>query len=125
LSIDELNSGGGLAGDQSQFLERKRFRESRAIDVISELIPVLGGSNTAQCVVGEVLLPNPANDVMSPPLVQGSSTLFTIECLARIGLHRLPILNSDRFVLGMVTEVSDRFNDNCQHHTMELTKLCH
>lgn len=36
-------------------------------------------------------------------LVQGSSTLFAIELMARIGLRRCPILNSDRFVTGLIT----------------------
>jgi hypothetical protein len=60
-------------------------------------------------------------DMMAAPLVQGSSTLFAIELMARVGVHRCPILNSERFVTGLITEsmlvslVSQVSNANDSH----------
>lgn len=43
-------------------------------------------------------------EVLASPVSQGSSSLFAVELLARLGLHRAVILNSDRFVSGMISE---------------------
>jgi len=85
--------------------ERRAFKEARACDVIACEVPTLSsGGQGAQAMVGDVSLAIPSVDVLTSPLQQGSSTLFVTELLARTGVHRAPILNSDRFVTGLITQ---------------------
>jgi len=92
--------------DWAGMWERRQFREARATDILSEEIPVLGVSSTSgpQMTIGEVQLPTPSAEVIAAPMTQGHSTLSVVELFARFGMHRAPILNSERFVTGLITE---------------------
>jgi len=62
---------------------------------------------TSQVSVGSTSVPTSPPlelELIPPPLLQGSSTLFAVELMARSGLQRAPILNSERFLTGLITQ---------------------
>lgn len=77
-----------ISGD---WWDRDDFKDCNALTVLKETIATLQTTDT-----------HAANAI--PSLVQGSSTLSAFELLARHGLNRVPILNSEGYLTGMVTE---------------------
>lgn len=80
--------------------DRQDFKEMRAGDLLMDSSEVTLAADTPGAMLGRSGVPRANPDILAPPLVQGSSTLFAVELMARMGLHRAPILNSERFVTG-------------------------